>query len=146
MIPFNPSLPNLSKSQPVRAFAVGQYLALLLERPKSLAETGGLDDGLITYLYALAIITTTKPTDLVYMVTSELSGDELRRIIKEKTGKNQTADPFLCVFNENGEHHTLESSPDWADQEIFVARALEVVREHFKVAAAPVELQPGGGS
>jgi len=144
VIPFNPALPNIAKSQPIRAFRVGEYLTLLLEKPKSLADAGGINGGLISYLYALAVITTSKPADLVMVVTSELSGPELRRMTKETTGVDQTSDPFLCVFDEKGGHHNLGHSPSWANQEQFVTRALELVRERFKVTDGPVEVTPGG--
>jgi hypothetical protein len=141
VIPFSPALPNITKSQPVRAFRVGQYLTLLFEKPQSLADAGGIGTGLISYLYALAVVTTTKPADLLLMVTSEQSGPELRRMAKEKTGIEQTTDPFLCVFDEKGAHHNLGHSPEWAIQERFVQRGLDVIREHFKISEAPAEVQ-----
>jgi len=144
VIPFNPAMPNIAKSQPIRAFRVGEYLTLLLEKPKSLADAGGIGTGIISYLYALAVVTTSKPADLVLIVTSEQSGPELRRLPKEKTGIDQTIDPFLCVFDEKGGHHNLGHSPEWANQDAFVRRALEVVQEHFKIGDAPVEVQAGG--
>lgn len=145
MIPYNPSLPDITKSEPVRAFRVGQYLALLLEKPKSIAETtAGSDFGLITYLYALAVITTEKPHDLVYMVTSEQSGPELCRQSKEVTGIDQTTQPFLCVFDEKGGHLNLGHFPECDKQNHFTAKALEVVRERFQIRDAAIEVKAGG--
>jgi hypothetical protein len=144
MIPFSPRFPAISKSQPVRAFRVGQYLALLFENPKSLAETEGVGVGIITYLYALAVITTTEPPDLVLMVTAEQSGLELRQMMSETAGVEQTTDPFLCFFDEEGGHHNLGQSPKWADQAQFVTKALDVVRERFQIRQTAVEVKAGG--
>lgn len=145
MIPFNPNLPDITKHEPVRAFQVGQYLALLIEKPKSIAETTtGKYYGLITYLYALAVITTEKPHNLVYMVTSEQSGPELCRQSKEATGIDQTTQPFLCVFDEKGGHLNLGHSPECDNQDRFIAKALEVVRKRFQIRDAAIEVKAGG--
>lgn len=145
MIPFNPNLPDITKSEPVRAFQVGQYLALLIEKPKSIAETTtGKDYGLITYLYALAVITTEEPHNLVCMVTLEQSGPELCRQSKEVTGIDQTTQPFLCVFDEKGGHLNLGHFLECDKQDRFTAKALGVVRERFQIRDAAIEVKAGG--
>ena len=144
VIPFNPNLPNIAKREPLRAFRIGSYLALLLGNPPSLAESAGVAAGLIKHLYALAVITTSKPSDLLLVITSEQSGPELRRMAKERTGVDQTTEPFLCLFDEAGGHQNLGHSHDWTNQDKFVRRALGIVCERFQVRESPVEVTSGG--
>jgi hypothetical protein len=138
VIAFSPTLPDVTKSQPIRAFLVGQYLALLLEKPKPLME------GSLIYLYALVVGTKSESDDIAMIVTSELTSPEVREMMRKTMEIEQTTDPFLCVFDEKGGHHNLGYSPRWANQEQFVTRALELVRDRLKVASAPVEVKPGG--
>lgn len=139
MIPFNPSLPNITKCQPIRAYRIDDKLALLVKNPKSLAESQGIGAGIIEYLYALALITSEQ--DMVLMITSERSGGVLRAMSKNTLGVDQTEDPFLCIFAESGAHLNLGSSPDWSNVDKFAGRALKIACEHLKTDAVPIELQ-----
>lgn len=146
MIPFNPSLPDITKREPIRAYRIGDNLALLVKNPKSLAQSQGIGEGVIEYLYALAVITTEK--DMVLMVTSERSGDVLRAMSQNTIGVEQTENPFICIFTESGTHLNLGNSPDWSNIDKFAERALKIACEYLKTDAVPIELQtkPGKAS
>lgn len=132
-------MPDITKSDPIRVFRLGDHLALLLEKPKPIAE--GAAAGMIDFVYALVVMTATKQPDLVYIVTSEKSGKELRKMAKETTGFDQSLHPFLCIFDQTGGHHNLGDSPDWENQDKFTTRALEIARERLGIQALPVEVE-----
>lgn len=139
MIPFSPSMPDITKSDPIRVFRLGDHLALLLEKPKPIAE--GAAAGMIDFVYALVVMTATKQPDLVCIVTSEKSGKELRKMAKETTEFDQSLHPFLCIFDQTGGHHNLGDSPDWENQDKFTTRALVIARERLGIQTLPVEVE-----
>lgn len=140
MIPFSATLPDVTGSDAIRAYSLGEYIALLVEKPRPLAEKHGVGVGLVEYLFALAVLTASKPTDLVLIVTSEKTGVRTRNMVAE-SGRTHTEDTFLCIFDQSGGHVNLGHSPDWSDPDKFAARALAESRKRLGITASPVEIQ-----
>jgi hypothetical protein len=100
VIPFSPSLPNLRAAPSLRAYSLGPYTAFLVEEPKPLGEAAGMPRGLVKYLFALAVATTKEPRDLVYVVTSEQTGELLKRFARQEVGAEahpELDEPVLCT-------------------------------------------------
>jgi hypothetical protein len=110
-IPLSPSLPDVTKRQAVRVYKVGNYMALVVASPKSLAEEQGIGIGLVEYVYAMAITSLNPPRRPVLMVTAERSGETLSAMVAS-TGQQQSTDPSLCVFDSTGAHENLGASSD----------------------------------
>ncbi len=166
-IPFSPSLPDITKCQSIRAYRIGNYMALIVRNPKSMAEGQGIGIGIIEYLYAMAVSQLDPPHELVLMVTAERNGENLRAMLKESNadvlqnlseceGDEQlramfdassrqirTNDPFLCVFDSMGGHGNFGPSSELTNIDVFSTRALEVVRNYLHVEDKPVELHQG---
>jgi hypothetical protein len=140
MIPFSATLPDITGSDATRMYRLGDYTALLVERPRVLAEKQGVAPGLVEYVFALAILTTSKPHDLVLIVTAEKTGRRLRQAAAE-SGRAHTDNAFLCIFNESGGHENLGHSPDWTHPDKFVIRALAEAAKRLNITATPVQIQ-----
>lgn len=140
LIPFSPSLPDVTKCETIKAYRVGDNIALLVKGPKPLGAAHGIDLGLVEYLYALTVVT--NEGDVVLIVTAERSGEKLRALTKDSSSEKQTDDSFLCVFDQSGIHSNLDSSPEFANIDKFVTHALKVACELLNISAAPIELRP----
>jgi hypothetical protein len=120
-------------------YRLGDYTAALVERPKPLAEKHGIGAGLVEYLFALAVLTSSRPHDLVLIVTAEKTGGRVRQMAAE-SGRVQTGNAFLCIFDQSGGHENLGHSADWADRDKFVARALTEAAKRLTIDARPVPI------
>lgn len=113
----------------LRAYALGAYKAVLVERPDSV--------GPIKYRYVL-IVFLAQGKEPVMFVTSEQNAmqAELFKIARETLNDPSLEhDPenfFLGVFSKSGRRN-LGGSPSWGDLQKFEERALHLVRSEFRI-------------
>jgi hypothetical protein len=136
MIPHSPSLPDISTSKPLRSFRLGKTFAVLFGSPRPY-----VDDGLISYIWALAVFDFPKGApDIVLVITSELTGSELREAAQTAFKVELPTTPHLCFFDSQGRHFNLGQSAQWADMDVFLSRALTVAQEQLKIADHPIPI------
>ena len=104
-------------------YKFGEYRAALLTGMRSL--------GAVQYLFVMLVFKA--PTDeLCLCIASE---------VNDPIDQPPAGSHFLGLFT-GDEHRNLGSSNDWADVELFTARALELSRDHLKVSDEVVEEIP----
>lgn len=109
-IPFSPSMPDITKKQPIKIFAADPYTLFLL---KDVVPIGGGD--FFTYPYVIAAFDN-RINAPVCFVTLESSA---------------FASNILCVFENDGKHANYGSLSGPNLMQDFVDRAMGLVRERF---------------
>ncbi len=112
-------MPKIKAARAVARFAVGEHSAVLYD---SIEPAGRVE-----YAFLLTVFDAAKQVRLI--VSSELN------TMKSVLGGGSH---YLCVFDDAG-HSNLGDSDDWADDELFTARAIGVVHERLG------RTQAGGG-
>lgn len=109
-IPFSPSLPDITKRQPTKAYSGGSYLLFLVE---DVAPLGGGD--FLKYAWVMAVIDKRAGTPLCFVSLEN----------------SPFVSNMLCVFEGDGSHSTYgQLSGDDLKSE-FTAKAFDLVRSRF---------------
>jgi hypothetical protein len=114
----------VERAEPLRRLSLGRYSLVLLG---NLVQTG-----MVEYRYIL-MVTEGGSEQPCYFVTAEANG------MAQLLGGGSH---FLCAF-QDGTHVNFGCSDDWADEEKFLRRAVELVRERFHLSH-DVEVSEGG--
>jgi len=124
-VPFNPSLPDITKVQPSRAFQGPGYIIFLVKDAPSIAVGAGLP-AFASYPFTMAVIDrqTQKP---VQFITLEAGSIGQR---------------FLCVFDRRGHHHNLGSDPRFNDEAVFVEQALSLIQQELQIEISELHQSP----
>ena len=113
--------PTLKKARLAKLYRLGEYLCFLLTDCESL--------GAIQYEHVLFVNYQGEQRPS-FAVASERN---------EMSSQSGAGSHFLGVFPGSG-HGNMGASNDWAKLDIFTARALEIVAQHFAIEDSPVEL------
>lgn len=111
-IPFSPSLPDVTKTKPIKAYSAGPYILFLSQ---DVAPIGGGD--FIQYKFVMALIDGRDkyPRCFVTLENSPIASN------------------VLCVFEANGSHSNFGSlaGPDLMQE--FVVKSMALLRERFNL-------------
>jgi hypothetical protein len=111
-IPFGPNLPEVTKSQPIKAYSAGSYMILLV---RDVDPIGGVG---LKYSFVLALVSTktNRPTCFVTLENSPVA-------------KN-----VLCVFQPDGTHLNLGPLREPDLLQAFISKGLAFLGEKFHFA------------
>lgn len=139
MIRIEGNIPDITKCKP-SLYRLGEYIAFFVEAPPTIAKSQCLKSGMIEYVYALVMVKEANPKEMVLIITSEQTGGIMKAILKSafKLGDGEGEEPFLCYFNESGEHVNLGASKDWGDKAKFLDKAFQLAFELLNVPKQPV--------
>lgn len=130
-----PTAPDLRSARPKRKWRIGELQAMLYERPPSMVRMPGLPC-FIGYIWAMAVYGGKSGKELLTIVTAEVT----LGIPGEIEEPGETASPFLCEFLPDGTHINRGNSPEWSDEEQFVAAALDTAKALAADGSEPVEV------
>jgi hypothetical protein len=98
--------PAIGTASPIQEFPIGLCTAVLLGDIESL---GGIE-----YTHILAVY--------------DPAGSPVLFVTAERNIFSDSDSHFLCLFDNRG-HHNFDNSPDWADRDRFLLRALPIASE-----------------
>jgi hypothetical protein len=124
VVPFSPSLPQITDAPYARAFEGGPYKILLVKDAKPLIATVG-GPSLINYPFTMAVLNRQTGTP-VHFVTLEIGVAGTRA---------------LCAFDRHGRHHNYGRGPEPRDEAGFVQQAMGLIQREFGLEGI-VELKP----
>lgn len=139
MIPIEGNLPDITKC-PSQLYRIGEYIAFFAESPPSIAESMGLKNSPIEFIYALVLTKDNNSNGMEFIVTSERTGGIMKAMIENafELGTEEVEDPFLCYFDNTGQHANLGSSKDWNEKSKFLNKAFLLAFEHLSIPIQPV--------
>jgi hypothetical protein len=119
----------MKSAVPAGQYRLDPYFAVLLTKIEGV--------GPVRLLHVLVVYKAGE-ADPVFFVTAEIeppSGTPSGALAGsvEQAAARPDAEPWLCIFAEDGTHSHLERSPKWADLDAFSARAVEIVRQRYGV-------------
>jgi hypothetical protein len=115
--------PAIKSANPKWKLQVGRHTAVMFDNIES--------TGSIQYKYMIGVYDENRQA--VFYVTSEVN-----RVAKRHGGGSH----FLCIFN-GGSHLNKGGSDDWADEEKFTEKAMEIIMEKFAAGvSAPAPSPP----
>ena len=127
--------PYMKSAVPAGQYRLDPYFAVLL------TEIEGV--GPARLLHVLVVYKAGE-ADPVFFVTAEIERPSTAltrrtRRFRRAPAARPDAEPWLCIFAEDGTHSHLERSPKWADLEMFSAQAVAIVKQRYGVTeiAAP---------
>jgi hypothetical protein len=130
---FSPTMPDVSKRKPTRAFQLGEYWIFLVKDAPMAAEGNNSLSLPFKYMYPYTMIVTNANRVPRYFVTLE---------VLENAGVS--GKPFLCAFAPNGDHPNLGAAPELLDETKFIERAILVIRNECGVSELPKEITDFG--
>jgi len=104
----SPSLPNITKCDPIKWFDIGNYSAVIV---KNVPNIAGIPSP-IDYLYVMALFSESGPMPIFY-VTAE---------------KSFTGSVFLCTFDKHGNHSNYGGDSDWSNINTFAKKAFSILK------------------
>ncbi len=111
-----PLMPKIKAARPLARFSVGTHTAVLY---------GEIEPaGRVQYAYLLTVFDPARQIKLI--VSSEVNA------MKPTMGGGSH---YLCIFDDTGRLN-LGDSDDWADEELFTARALGIIWERLEQGGA----------
>ena len=119
----------MKSAVPAEQYRLDPYFAVLLTEIEAV--------GPVRLLHVLVVYKAGE-ADPVFFVTAEIeppSAAPPRALAgsAEQPTPTPDAEPWLCIFAEDGTHSHLERSPKWTDLDMFSARAVEIVRQRYGV-------------
>jgi hypothetical protein len=121
----------------VRQFRYGDYAIALV--------VGAESPPPIQFRYILVAMS--DPAKPWFHVTSEvntMASQMLQAAIKADPSmagvQIDTTEPFLCTHDEQGVMTNYGSASDWRDVDRFVAKGMELIKDHYKLEGLPIEL------
>jgi len=109
----SPSMPDVTASKPIGVWNAGEFLLLLVPKPRTIADAMGQNGpSAISYDFTLAVVRVSSQRPVMFISIE----------------RSMFGTCCLGVFDENGAHHNL-GSVDTLDANAFMARAVQVFRD-----------------
>lgn len=114
-MPINPTMPDITSSKVDRMWDSETHTIVLVKNAKTIADRAGMSMSPITYPLTLAVVEKGQ-SGPAFFVTLE---------------KSMFGTECLCLFDKNGIHHNLGSGEEWKDENAFVRKGLEVIKNEL---------------
>ena len=114
--PFSPSMPDVTKCSSELTFKADNYMLLFVKNPPTIAEGINGQSSVISHKYAVVVVSSDNGMPQ-YFVTLE---------------SGLAGDGFLCAFDKSGTHQNFGKYLELLDENNFVVKALEIIKEKFK--------------
>lgn len=111
------NMPDVTQSEPIRAFRAADYMILFLKDVLPVAEQLGSNPMQLRFTYVMIVVDTATRRP-VYFVTLE----------KSMMGAN-----FLCTLNSQGGHANLGVQESLSNEEAFLTKALSLIKQELGV-------------
>ena len=111
----NPAMPDITSSKVDRMWDSEMHTIVLVKNAKAIVDRAEMSISPITYPLTLAVIEKGK-SGPAFFVTLE---------------KSMFGTECLCIFDVNGAHQNLGSGEEWKDENAFVRKGLEVIKNEL---------------